>query len=152
MAQSIWYSDQFNATGLTDSSGNPIVEDSSPSQAIRGVLVPFRAVMSTTVPVTGSKWRFIKVPKGARMHSLNWTSVKTGTVTDAPGTLGWETTAVSAFDSDVVFETDATTSSTPTDLVVDVVTSAEDYLSIVFGTIDGTGSVAATVWGAWFIP
>lgn len=151
MAQSIWYSDQFTDTGHDDGD-NPIVEFKGPSQAIRGQLVPFFATISAVTPVTGSKWRFIKVPKGARMHSLNWTNSKSGTVTDAPGTLGWETTAVSQFDTDVVFETAATTSATPTELVADVVTSAEDYLSVVFGTIDGTGTVTATVWGAWFIP
>jgi len=152
MAQSIWYSDNFTATGLTDSSGNPIVENNSPSQAIRGQLVPFFASFATTLPVTGGKWRFISVPEGARIHDLNWTSVKTGTVTDAPGTLGFEVADVDAFDDDVVFETDATTSATPTALVVDTVAGASDYLSVIFGTINGTGTVAATVWGSWYIP
>ena len=152
MAQSIWYSDQFTATGLTDSSGNPIVENSSPSQAIRGQLVPFFASIATTVPVTGAKWRFISLPEGARIHDLNWTSVKTGTVNDAPGTLGFEVADVSAFDDDVVFETDATTSATPAALVFDTVAGASDYLSVIFGTINGTGSVAARVWGSWYMP
>lgn len=152
MAQSIWYSDQFVDTGLTDSSGNPIVEDNSPSNAIRGQLVPFFASIATTLPVTGAKWRFISLPVGARIHDLNWTNVKTGTVTDAPGTLGFEVADVDAFDDDVVFETDATTSATPTALVVDTVAGADDYLSVIFGTINGTGTVAATVWGAWYIP
>jgi len=152
MAQSIWYSDNFTATGLTDSSSNPIVEDNSPSQAIRGQLVPFFASIATTVPVTGSKWRFISLPEGARIHDLNWTKVKTGTVTDAPGTLGFEVADVDAFDGDVLFETNGTISSTPTDLVVDTVAGANDYLSVIFGTINGTGSVAATVWGSWYMP
>jgi len=152
MAQSIWYSDQFVDTGLTDSSGNPIVEDNSPSNAIRGQLVPFFASIATTLPVTGAKWRFISLPVGARIHDLNWTNVKTGTVTDAPGTLGFEVADPDAFDADVVFETNATTSSTPTDLVLDTVAGADEFLTVTFGTIDGTGTVAATVWGAWYIP
>jgi hypothetical protein len=143
----ILYSDNFNQSPAN----SDVYESIGPVPHHPGQLVAFRATIDA-LPATGDTWRFLKVPKGARMFSLNTTNVKTGTVTDAPGTLGWEETDPDAFDADVVFETDATTSSTPTDLVVDVATEDEDYLSVVFGTINGCGTVAATVWGSYFVP
>lgn len=149
MAQSIWYSDQFTDTGF-DSGDNPVVEDNSPSQAIRGVLVPFQFSITAT-PVTGAKWRLIKVPKGAKLYSYSETT--SGTSTACPGVLGWEGTgSANQFITDLDWEDADTLTVAESVLVSAVVASAETYLTATIGTVDTGGATTVVGKGAWFIP
>lgn len=132
-------------------------EPNGPSQAIRGQVVGFAATI-TALPVTGDIWRFIKVPKGAKMLYLACTNASLGT--DCPGTLGWESADAGAFSTDVVWETANTlasisdTANAATRLRVNTagVTAAEDYLSCTIGTVNTGASGAVTITGAYLVP
>lgn len=145
------YSDYFtlNEAGTYD--------NKSPSQAIRGQVVGFSASI-TALPVTGDLWRFLKVPKGAKMLTLQCKNADLGT--DCPGTLGWESADPDAFSLDVVWETAnvlgsiSTTANVATagQVAVAGVTAAEDYLTCTIGTVSSGASGLVTVSGSYYIP
>jgi len=153
MAQTKFYSNYFADTGIdANSSGDPAVEDRSPSQAIRGELVPFDAYITGT-PATTDTWRFIRVPKGAKLAFATWSNDDLGTT--ATGDLGWESTASAGDDflNDNAFGTASTgTVLTPAAIMAQTATSAADYLSITWSAVTSGASGTVRIIGAWFVP
>ena len=137
------YSDNFTVTDAGT------YEPKCPSQAIRGQVVGFSASITAT-PVTGDVWRFIKVPKGAKLLSCRHTNTDMGT--DVPGTLGWESADNNAFDTDVDWEDAATADIGSAEMDAATTPTTEDYLSVTIGTVSSGASGTATVTGAWFVP
>lgn len=128
-------------------------DDKSPRLTRKGDVVAFRATITAT-PVTADVWRFLRVPAGAKMIALHWTNTDLGT--DCPGTLGWETTDVDAFSTDVVWESatgdDATATLAAAALLPDaVVSGAAEYLSCTIGTVSSGAEGTVTVTGAYTI-
>lgn len=143
------YSNYFVAIPATEGLSTVYYEDRSPRLARAGETVSFRATITGT-PVTGDIWRFVSVPKGARLRNAEVTNTDLGT--DVPGTLGWESTDADAFDTDVVLETAATTAVTDALIGAGPVTTSEDHLSITIGTVDTGASGTVTIIGSYVVP
>lgn len=139
------YSDNFNQSPANSA----IYESITPVPSRPGEVIGFRASI-TALPVTGDKWRFIKVPDGARFLSVEWTNTDMGT--DVPGTLGLESTDPDSLDADIDWEDAQTQAATAAELTADAAADGEDYLTATIGTVSSGVSGTATVTGTYFVP
>jgi len=146
-----YYSNYFVAFPVTDQSVNTVYEDRCPRPSRNGETISFSATVTMpAVVATGDVLRFLKVPKGAVLRDAE-VSVSTSFGTDCPGTLGWETIDVNAFDTDVAFETVANTIIADANIMAEGATTAEDYLSVTVGTVNTGAAGVATITGTYGI-
>jgi hypothetical protein len=142
-----------------------VYEDRSPRPNKVGEIVQFNGTLTISAAATaGDKWRFVKVPKGARLKDWNaeWGDLDTDGTPTLVHDFGWETTDPDAFlnDSTLFQAADSTAAGNSytenaTELLFDAVaTTAEDYLSATIVTGAAALSAAATITfrGSFYVP
>jgi len=153
---SVLYSNLFEARDTNGDGTNDSWSYRGPYANKQGEIVAFRATITATPSISPvpNKWRFIEVPKGARMLTL--TELHTDLGGTVQGDLGWETTDPDAFSaSDIDFHTvpspAGTERCTPAIAIEAAATTGVDYLTVTFNVATTPASGTITLIGAYAI-